>query len=167
MTDALERFIDPEFVYSFWQGPQEVRSEEDARLRGLNCVALAHLCLESLFGYQLPPEQHCYEMFVNTSHFATLSQASAVRRGDVFWFGPSSTDVAGFTPQYNGYGLLLNWRASPVRHMAIATGDTQDGQPLLLHATHIEGTNVVWPVAKFADYVRYERVHRRARLAIG
>lgn len=70
-------------------------------------------------------------------------------------------------PEYDDSGLLLNWRQSPVRHVAIATGETDQGDDLLLHATHVEGTTVLWPRQKFGGYTRYEREYRVARLVLG
>jgi hypothetical protein len=140
MSDRLEQFIDPAFVYRFWQGPKEVRSLQDAKRKGLNCVALAHLSIKTLFDYELPFTEHCYEMYKDTERFREVPKESRIKRGDIFWFGPARLRVAEneFAPEYDESGLLLNWRDSPVRHVAIATGETFQGDDLLLHATHME-----------------------------
>ncbi len=168
MSGRLEQFVDSAFVYRFWQGPREVRSIDDAKRSGLNCVALAHLSLNSLFGHTLPPDEHCYEMYRDTTYFIDVPGNSDIQEGDIFWFGPARPNISEdkFVPEYDESGLLLNWRDSPVRHVAIATGETIEGDDLLLHATHVDGTNAMWPRTKFAEYTRYEREYRVARLAL-
>jgi hypothetical protein len=68
-----------------------------------------------------------------------------------------------FEPQYNG-DELLNWRDLPVKHVAISTGAREHGDPLLLHASLIAGTNVLWPLRRFRDYDRYQRIYAIQRV---
>jgi hypothetical protein len=161
----LQHFLDPAYRYDFWQGPEKVRSDEDARQKGLNCVSLAHLALRNLFNETLPPEMHCYEMYADDAYFKTLGGVDETQQGDLVWFGrQDAAEPALFVPQYaKGSSFLENWRDSPVKHVAVCTGERYDGEPLLLHATHIEGTNVIWPLRKFEEHERYARVLRVAR----
>lgn len=50
MDEVFSRYLDPAFRYVRCQSPARVRSREDARRAGLNCVALAHLVIRDLFG---------------------------------------------------------------------------------------------------------------------
>lgn len=162
---TLQHFLNPAIRYEFWQGPAQVRTEADALQNGLNCVSLAHLVLEHLFGKTLPPELHCYEMFADQEQFSTIPP-EGMRLGDLVWFGPRapSTAPCSFIPQYiPGSSHLENWRESPVRHMAIHTGETVYDDPLMLHATPHEGTTAIWPLSQFEGYPRYAKICRIGR----
>jgi hypothetical protein len=167
MADTLERFIDPSLRYNFHQGPAQVRSMEDARQNGLNCVSLAHLAMRDMFDQELPPELHCAEMYVDREHFTTVRGIHDMQKGDLVWFGieDGKIEPEEFRPVYDAHGLLVNWRDFPVKHVTIATGMTDErADPLLLHATHFEGTSVVWPLRKFSEYRRYRRLFGITRL---
>lgn len=167
MVGELQRYVDPAFVYDFDRGPVMVPDEEAARREGLNCVALAYLVVEGLYRCRLSPRQHCYETFSDTERFVTVPSLPDMQTGDLVWFGHThSQPVDSFVPQYNANGYLLNWRESPVSHVAIYTGQQEDNDYLLLHATDIAGTNVIWPLQRFATYPRYEQIRRVSRLAI-
>lgn len=166
MADPLECFIDPTLQYRFMQDPRNVRSIEDARTGGINCITLAHLAVRELFAVELPPELHFSEAFLDRRHFTDVPLLDDLRRGDLVWFGLESPpiQVADFRPVYRD-GQLVNYHEFPVKHVAIATGNTDArGEPTLLHATHIAGTNVVWPLNKFAEYARYRKVYGISRL---
>lgn len=160
--------IDDAFRYDFDQGPKQVRSREDALRGGNNCVALAHLALGDIFGRELDPSKHCYEMFSDREQFATVTAVGDMRLGDLAWFGVSRPPVPieKFEPEYDGTGYLLNWQDFAVNHVAIYTGLMQDGEPLFLHASPTDGTNVIWPLSRFAEHSRYEQIHRISRLII-
>lgn len=145
-----------------------MRSREDAIRYGNNCVALAHLALGQIFGREIDPRQHCYEMVTNTSQFATVPSPDDMQVGDLVWFGVSqpSVEIDQFIPRYDDSEYLLNWRDFAVNHVAIYTGMQQDGDPLLLHASPTDGTNVVWPLGKFAEHPRYEQIYRISRLLL-
>jgi len=166
MIGALERYVDPAFVYDFEQGPARVPDESIAREEGLNCVSLAHLAVEGLFNLRLPADLHCYEMFVDQEHFEDVPDISAMQMGDLVWFGSSEPSIPPefFVPEYNAEGYLLNWKNSPVNHIAIYTGEISELGPQMLHATHLTGGTVVWPLSKFAEYQRYGLVRRIARV---
>jgi hypothetical protein len=167
MIDTLERFLDPAFTYDFEQGPAKVRSIEDAYRDGINCVSLAHLALQDLFHAELPPDLHCAEMYADTERFEPVTGTDEMRQGDLVWFGINNAPILPeqFQPVYQS-GQLINWREFPVKHVTVFTGD-RDAQndPLLLHSTYIAGTNVVWPLGRFADYARYQKLYKITRLA--
>ncbi len=166
MNLDLERYLQPDYVYRFTQGPDMVRSLDDARHNGLNCIALAHLVLKDLFDYELPPEFRCVELYTDREHLEPIESMDDAQTGDLVWFGveePAIT-VEAFVPQYAG-GELLNWADFPVKHVAICTGETNpDDDYLLLHSSREDGVNAVWPMARFGDYRRYRKLYGISRL---
>lgn len=164
MSTLHERYIDPAFVYRYTHGPRMVLSKEEAMLRGINCVSLVHLVLKDLFDYQLPPDLDCYELYNDQEHMSPVADVERMQAGDLVWFGRQNPAVEpeDFRPVYQN-GQLLNWSEFPVRHVAIYTGEYSDDH-LLLHSTYIEGTNVVWPLFRFANYARYRKMYGISRL---
>lgn len=166
MHETFQRYLDPGFRYSLFQKPVLVRSREDALRDGLNCVALAHLLIRDLFGYGLPSALQTYELVRDREHFEPVLNPADLRAGDLVWFGLADPPVSleEFTPRYDG-DELLNWRDHPVKHVAIATGTRDDeGDPLLLHASRIAGTTVLWPLGRFGDYDLYQHIYAILRL---
>jgi len=166
MTVDLKHFVDPAFVYSFEKGPNRVSSEAVAKQEGLNCVTLAHLALDELFDRKLPANLHCYEMATDEDYFETIESPELMQQGDLVWFGFASPrqTIEDFVPKYDANGFLLNWRDSPIKHVAMYTGERREGDFMMLHSTHIEGTNAIWPLGLFSKYKRYERIYRIGRL---
>ena len=164
-TNKLNGFIDPRFTYNFYHGPDVIGDIEAARQYGLNCVALAHLATKHLFQYSLPSSLHCAELYVNTLHFGVIPDIDNIEQGDLVWFGLADAAIQPeeFEPQYQD-GALINWRDFPVKHVGIHTGETALDDPLILHATHLAGTNVVWPLSRFSDYRRYQKIYSIRRL---
>lgn len=166
MNEKLARYIDQDFVYRFMQNPDVVRSEEDARRYGVNCVSLAHLAIKDLFERELPEDLLCAELYADREHFEHHDPLDDLQTGDLVWFGVEDADIKpeDFSPQYEN-GKLINWREFPVKHVAVSIGEqNEDGDDLLLHSTYYEGTNVVWPLTRFAKYRRYEKVYGMSRL---
>jgi cell wall-associated NlpC family hydrolase len=168
LSCPLDTFIDSAYRYEFWRGPAEVRTIADARQNGLNCIALAHLAMNKLFEVELPSALHCAELYADRQYFNPVAMPSDLQRGDLVWFGIANPPIEPetFVPEYRD-GLLVNWRDFPVKHVAIHTGE-QDAQndPLLLHASMLEGTNVVWPLRQFAEHHRYRVCYGASRLAL-
>lgn len=164
--NTLEKYIDPAFVYRFTQGPDVVGGEIDARERGINCISLAHIALRELFESDLPSTMNCYEMYIDDTRFSTVETVDTMQKGDLAWFGSAHPRVAieDFVPEYSETGYLLNWRDRAVNHVAIYTGEVSDGEYQMLHSTPIEGTNVMWPLSRFAEYARYEKLYKISRL---
>ncbi len=168
MSDVLDRYINPSYVYRFSQGPDVVQTTEDALKNGINCISLAHLALKDIFDYQLPSELQCAEMYLDTDRFTKVDSIAEMRRGDLVWFGidKATIEPEEFTPVYEN-GALTNWSDFPIKHAAIHTGDADiDGNPLLLHSTHVEGTNTIWPLPKFAVYQKYRKLYGISRLIL-
>jgi len=164
MNRFLDQYLDPSFVYKYTHGPDVVRSRYDALRRGINCVSLAHLALNDLFDYQLPNELDCYELYTDSEHFESVADLECMRIGDLVWFGREATNIdpENFIPIYQDR-QLLNWEDFPIRHVAIYTGE-YDEDYLLLHSTHLEGTNAVWPLSRFASYAAYRKLYGISRL---
>ena len=126
------------------------------------------MALGKLFGQQPGPDKHCYEMVTDERQFATVGSLREMQSGDLVWFGRGRPPVPirQFVPEYDSTGYLLNWRDFAVNHVAIYTGMQQDGEPLLLHASPTDGTNVIWPLSKFAEHERYEQIYRISRFLL-
>ncbi len=164
--DVLGQYTDPPFPYDFTQGPDVVRSHEDARRGGVNCISLAHLAMSDLFDIKLPPGLHRAEMYVDTMYFEDVADSDAMRCGDIVWFGIASPAIepVDFIPVYEN-GVLLNWAAFPVKHATVFTGNRDhNGDPLLLHATRFAGMSTIWPMSKFPEYDMYRRRYATRRL---
>lgn len=164
----LERYLDTEFVYRFMQNPDVVRSEEDARRYGINCVSLAHLALRSLFEYDLPKDLLCAELYADREHFEHREDIDQLQTGDLVWFGVKDPGIMpeDFVPQYVD-GRLENWRDFPVKHVAVSTGErNEEEDDLLLHATYYEGTTALWPLSRFFQYKKYQRHYGISRLKL-
>ncbi len=168
MSDVLERYIDPSYVYRFTQGPDVVQTREDALRDGINCISLAHLALKDIFDYQLPSELQCAEMYLDKHRFTQVDGLAEMRRGDLVWFGIDKAAIQPeeFEPIYEE-GALINWSDFPIKHATIHTGEYDiDDNPLLLHSTHVEGTNTIWPLPKFAEYQKYRKLYGITRLIL-
>lgn len=162
-----ERYLgDNRLVYNFDLTPKDVPSLAQAYLRGINCTLLARFVQEDLYNYKLPDELMCTEMYFDTKHFYRTNPES-LRAGDLVWFGrlDSKQTVNEFIPEYNKSRQLLNWKQLPINHVGIATGETSDQGPVILHA--IEQENVtLWPIERFRDVRRYSVVWGASRLKI-
>ena len=168
MNKVLQGFLSSDFVYSYEMGPEQVPDTDTAFRTGINCVSLAHLVLNELFGQVLPRELDCFEMFTDKDRFEKVRSVMDAQLGDLVWFGRKPlTPAIDFVPDYDDRGHLVNWPEHPLEHVAIATGELgEDRDPLLLHATHIEGTTAVWPLSRFLEQPRYAEVHGVSRLRI-
>lgn len=135
---------------------------------GLNCVALAHLVLKDLFDRQLPTSLHCYEMVIDELYFQTLSMDSEMQAGDLVWLGLENPAIslADFMPEYDEGNNLLNWRANPVKHVAIYTGQRINDDLMMLHASQMNNSNTIWPLRQFSRYRRYKKIYRISRLIL-
>lgn len=160
MSEIEERFIGPDFWYNFESGPGEVRSIEDAKKYGNNCVALAHLVFAHMHGVTLPPELHCYEWYADTELFPTVPLQD-IQPGALVWFAPYRPPHATqhFVPQYKN-NFLQNYRQGPARHMATYIGSDASGEPQLLHTSRLTGTNAIWLPQQFSEQRRYARISR-------
>ncbi len=167
MSLDLERYLDAGLRYRFESGPETAKTLEDAMQNGLNCVALAHLVLRDMFGAEIEPSVRCFEMFNDNQRFRDIPfnapnlLGPAIRVGDLFWFGLDQPRIRieQFAPDYANDGNLTNCKDFAVKHVGIFTGDDEEGDPLILHASWDEGTNAVWPLSQFAAYGRYRRIY--------
>lgn len=165
MDDVFGRYLDPAFRYVKSQNPALVRSRDDALRDGLNCVALAHLVIRDLFGCTLPAELQALELVRDQAYFDPVPDAGRLSAGDLVWLGLDDPSLReeDFVPEYDGVDLV-NGGDFPVKHVAISTGASDHDDRLLLHASVLDGTNAIWPLARFADYPRYGRIYALRRL---
>lgn len=166
MDRQLEQYLDRAYVYKFTHGPDIVRTRESARQKGISCISLAHLALRDLFDYEIPADLQCLELYADREHFYEVDDIQDMQRGDLLWFGLAEPKIAidDFEPRYVD-DQLLNWSDYPIKHVAVYTGEEAEDY-LLLHSTPLEGTNVIWPMSKFADYKRYEKFYGITRLKV-
>jgi hypothetical protein len=164
----LESYIDSRFRYVLKQIPVKVRSRDDALSSGLNCIALAHLVIADVFGYRLPAELQCVELALDEIDFEEVSSTDELLPGDLIWFGTNApvVDLTDFVPRYAN-GDLLNFDEFPINHVGIATGEQEEGDPLVLHASPVDGTNAIWPLGRFSEYPRYGTIYKISRLREG
>lgn len=168
IPESLGQFLDPAYSYNFWQNPDVVRSKEDALKDGINCVSLAHLALKDLFGYELPAELGCAELYQDKKHFEPVADMGQARGGDLVWFGIENPPKApeDIRLYYGSAGELLNWQEFPVKHVTVHTGIEEAGEPLLLHATNYNGgKNQLWRLSEFKAHRRYQKLYGITRLA--
>jgi len=165
MAVSVDRYMGPEFRYAFLSGPDVVRSIEHALEHGNNCVALVHLAIKEYFGYDLPSDLHCAELYQDSRHFEKLDDLAELEFGDLVWFGVKNPSIspAEFVPVYED-GRLVNWREFPIKHVGINVSQGSEGEPEILHATFVEGTNTVWPLSKFGHYPKYSQTYGASRL---
>ena len=164
-----ERYTATDCAYNFWLRPGDVPDMAVAERKGLNCVVLAHLVMKDLFGYTLPSDLRCTEMFLDSQHLTRSAHLdlSKLQQGDLLWFGVGRPDyvVDAFAPRYDETGHLLNWREFPINHVGIHTGEFINNDPLVLHSAAGENTTI-WPLSSFAEIPRYQKLWGVSRLAI-
>lgn len=165
MHEVFLRYLDPAFRYVKSQIPARVRSRDDALREGLNCVTLAHLVTQDLFGYTLPAWYQSLELVRDLALFEQVSGQGQMRAGDLVWLGADRPLVSldEFVPQYCG-GELLNFGDFGVNHVAICTGTREAGDHVLLHASTVDGTNALWPMRRFDAHAGYRRIYAIRRL---
>jgi hypothetical protein len=175
MNTVFKEFLDAGYAYSFGNGPDVIRTETQAKQEGLNCVALMHLLIPHLVGVELPGNLRGWEMYCSNPFFRDVDGVKDMNLGDVLFFGrPTLPEYAlQYSPAYDEHNELTNeeignnligHRYSGV-HLAMNTGEVDDTEnPLLIHANKMEGTVVIWSLAKFLDLKQYSTVHAIKRI---
>lgn len=163
--NAFSHYTIEGYVYSFTQGPDRVRSHEDARRGGINCIALAHIVLKDMFNKELPGFMKCYETFTNDQQFEKVENIEQAKAGDLVWFGVENPKIAleEFVPRYEG-DVLANWSDFPIEHVGVFTGEFENDEPLVLHSTFYARGPVKWPLSKFKQYPKYAKIYGVQRL---
>jgi hypothetical protein len=126
--------------YAYSGAPGKER-QVGARLE-LNCQAWVHHDLRSL-GITLPDWVRSKEIYEDeTTFFRTVAASETVARGDIFLFGRECTT----DPRYF--------------HLAIHSGfyTWENGEPILTHATKVDGTVSPWPISQFFREPRYGKL---------
>ncbi len=170
MNAVFKEFLDAGYEYNFGNGPDVIRTESQAKQLGLNCVTLTHLLIPRLFDIELPGNMRGWEMYCINPFFGDVARAEDMDLGDVLFFGrPTLPEYAlQYSPVYDEYKELTNeeignnligQKYSGV-HLAMNTGEADDTEnPLLIHASKMEGTVVIWSLAKFLDLKQYSTIH--------
>ncbi|OGM75909.1 hypothetical protein A2210_00940 [Candidatus Woesebacteria bacterium RIFOXYA1_FULL_40_18] len=140
--------INPEILslldlpYNFGNGPDVKNvSPKD----GVNCQQLTHMILATLFQIRLPTEMRSKEFYEDQKYFTQVLVKEATI-GDVFIFG---------RPEENDYRKL---------HLAVFIGQDSDGSALLIHANGVDKQVSLWPLDKFSQHPRYEKLYAVKRL---
>lgn len=165
-TNFAERYLNNGWVYDFNLTPADVPNFEAAGAQGINCYLLARIAIQDFYGVSLPDQLRCTEMFYDTSYLErTPYDASRLRSFDLVWFGRAGAEqrVDSFVPDYDSEGNLRNWPESPTSHVALATGEWHEGEPLLLHAVQRENVTV-WPLSRFKRFARYATLQGMSRV---
>jgi hypothetical protein len=126
--------------YAFGSGPGKER--QVGALLELNCQAWAHYDLRTL-GVSLPEWVRSKEIYEDeVLFFRSVDSPGITKRGDVFLFGRENAA----DPRYF--------------HIAIHSGfyTWESGEPILTHATKVDGTVSPWPISKFFREPRYAKL---------
>lgn len=102
---------------------------------GINCQLLTHLVIAQL-GICLHPDYRSSEIYTNTKSLNVSPDKATA--GDIFLFGRKLGQ-------------------DPTRlHLAVMVDKTFDNHPVLIHATVVEKSVVLWPLARFQSEIRYQ-----------
>lgn len=168
LDPAIQQYLHG-YNYRFDHGPDLIRTRLDALRYGLNCGALVHLLLDDLFGYRIPAELMCIEMFYDTAHFQPVDGEEGLRQGDVAFFGARDVPLDEAKERARLVnGRLLDWRQHPTLHLALCVDDALLQDACFIHATAIRDLNgvYVWPLARFLDTKQYGILHGVRRLQV-
>jgi hypothetical protein len=91
-------------------------------------VTLAHLLTRDIFGVNLPPSLGCLELCLDREFFEPPPNGGVLEKGDLVFFGPEQyrDNLAAFEPQFDNEGELVNYHLSPIKHVAVFTGDISE-----------------------------------------
>ncbi len=163
--------------YNFYRCPKVVRDVNAAR-RGTNCAGLLHLALGS---EKLSPDLHCHELFWDETNFATLARQEEtpsvldqLEPLDVLHFGWRDLNhprlsqpldpIELFVPKYDNEGFITNYPRSPLTHVGMYSGArTENGDPLIFHASQEAGCAVLEPLSNILANPRYQQIYRVSR----
>ena len=166
LATSFAELLDPQFEYVFTQGPDKATNLHEAAEHGMNCVSVAHWLLDKLTGHRLPTDMYCFEMFYS-SVFEAVRAVREMRIGDLVWLGnPANGRMQDSIPDFAD-GQMANWGGCPVNHIGVFTGRfAWHNDPLILHASSVEGTNVVQPLSAMARVPNWSHVYGIKRLAV-
>lgn len=160
----IEKYTKPPIDYKFELGPTQVRSHDQARQVGANCMVIGQLGIYETYGVMPPPHLDFYESYVDRRYFSSVRAVSDMVAGDLVWFGleDPALELDDFTPRFSN-GDLANWDEFPVKHVGVYTGGAKEGDPLILHGCWYEGGTAVWPLSKFKSYPKYAKIYGASR----
>jgi hypothetical protein len=177
MSKVFESYLNSGCVYSFANGPDVIRSREQAAQQGLNCIALMHLLIRELFDIELPDYLKGWEMYRDNPYLSKVPSMHDIKLGDMFFFGRDQLPsyAVQYAPQYDDKNELINRAAGDKLigqqyagvHLAMHTGEFNSArEPMLIHTNKIEGTIVIWPLARFLGLEQYSTIHAIKRVQI-
>lgn len=152
---TLQYLLKQEWHYNYHSGPQKVRSEQDARERGVNCAAFAHLGIQRMWGAELPPALDVMEMLISDEFLTELIPGQRLAAGDVAFFGKRGVTEFRIAPpevQQQPEEFRHFRKKYPGPHLALFTGEGADDDPLFLHANFTDRGVSVWPLSRFLSF---------------
>lgn len=131
--------------YCFENGPDKVPDLPTAWREGANCQAFVHL-LQAELGSPLSLDALSKEIFEDDSRFPSVP-LDEIEGGEIFLFGREQ-------------------EKDPRKlHKAICTGlRDEQGNPLLIHSNGVDGKSSIWPLGRFAEVKRYQRLYAIKRI---
>lgn len=163
---GFERYLNAPYTYKYEADQHQVRTHEDALVKGINCKSLLHIVVGDLLNIQLPVTYGVYELYADTHYTSEIDSLEEVQPADVLFFGydkPKET-TSSFVPEYNGHDIT-NWAEFPVNHMGmVAILGSKPDEHQILHASQEDGTTVLWPLHRFGTYSRQAKIHGIRRL---
>jgi hypothetical protein len=164
--DLINECIENPYPYAFCSNSWDITDEATARDTGLSCHSFAWLSA-ILRGFYMPHGGLPYETYRDKVHIATIDSFEKMQRDDILWHGPAGVNVNNFKPMYNQDGYLTNWHGaegSPAQHMSVFTGDFDNGDPVVVHASFRHGKTIASPLSEISAIPSLGAVTRIGRL---
>jgi hypothetical protein len=166
VQELFDRYTKLELHYAYTSGPNLVQTIEDAQMHGLNCGALAHLLIYELFGYRLPWQLMCVELFHDDTHFLRLFPFTDLEVGDILFVGREGAHegLQTFQPMRNVDGTFANWNEHPRFHLAVCIDNTYYDDCRLIHISPRSQGVEITHIHAFQATKQYRRIHGVRRL---
>lgn len=122
-------------AYKFENGPQIIRSQSEARERGLNCQSFVHLYYKDVMNIPLPENYLSQEIYLDDTLFPHISVDKDLKIGDVLFFGKNEEE---------DFKKL---------HMAVYIGHDQ-----IAHKTVVKD-ETIWQIDNIGQLKQHEKLH--------
>ena len=159
----LDQILRQPLRYSYFSGPDVVRSWHDAQQRGVNCAALVHILGKEFLGVELPWELMGFELIYDQCYLRDL-QEETPQKGDILIVG-RGIKLDKWEREYRETGRL-RIEKHPRVHLAMHTGQFATvGDPFLIHATPYDGGGIrLWPLSYLTSHPFYSHIYKWRRI---
>lgn len=174
MRSVFQLFLDKGFTYNYQNGPNVIRTEEQALAEGVNCIGLMHLLLQQLFNVSLPNNLRVLEIFHDNPYFTSVTSLDDLQIGDILFLGRKSLPdyVHLYKPEYDRNGTLLNEEESNKiigekyagLHTVMFTGERNSNNPQVIDIQKAVGEVRIWALQDLMSNERYENLYGIKRL---